>query len=103
MKKKKIKIDKLDTELLLDEFKGMYEPKNRIIDGIILKGQNELTKGQVPQVVLQRVVGTIYQVVFIEKITIGVRVGETFKKMEELAKANGCLSFGSLLNCRYEW
>ena len=59
MKKEKIKIDKQEVELLLDEFKGMYEPKNRIVDGIILKGQNELSKGQVPQLVLQRVVGTI--------------------------------------------
>ena len=38
MKKEKIKIDKQEVELLLNEFKGMYEPKNRIIDGIILKG-----------------------------------------------------------------
>ena len=103
MKKEKIKIDKQEVELLLDEFKGMYEPKNRIIDGIILKGQNELNKGQVPQLVLQRVVGTIYQVVFSEKITLGVRVGGTFKKMEELAKANDCSNFQSLFNCRYEW
>jgi len=103
MKKEKIKIDEQEAELLLNEFKEMYEPKNRIIDGIILKGQNELSKGQVPQVVLQHVVGTIYQVVFIEKVTIGDRAGEIFKKMDELARANDCLPFGTLFNCRYEW
>ncbi|WP_281419380.1 hypothetical protein [Clostridium psychrophilum] len=36
MKKDNIKVDKQDVELLLDEFKGMSEPKNKIIDGIIL-------------------------------------------------------------------
>ncbi|MBU3114442.1 hypothetical protein [Clostridium lacusfryxellense] len=100
---KKEKIDKQEVELILVEFKAMYEPKNRIIDGILLKGQNELSKGQVPQLVLQRVVGTIYQVIFIEKVNLGIRVGVTFKKMEELAKANDCMNFGSLFNCRYDW
>ncbi|WP_246578051.1 hypothetical protein [Clostridium psychrophilum] len=42
------------------------------------------------------------QVVFIEKVTLGVKVGEMFKKMESLAKTNDCFSFGSLFNCRYE-
>lgn len=67
MKKEKIKVDKQDVELLLDEFKWMYEPKNKIIDGLILKEQNELNKYQV---------------------TLGVRVDEMFKKMESLAKTN---------------
>ena len=103
MKKEKINIDEQEAELLLNEFKEMYEPKNRIIEGIILKGQNELSKGKVPQVVLQHVVGTIYQVVFIEKVIVGDRAGEIFKKMDELARANDCLPYGTLFSCRYEW
>lgn len=72
MKKKKISIEK-QTELLLNDFKEKYEPKNKIIDEIILKGQNELSKGQIPQVVLKHVVLAIYRVVFIEKVTVGER------------------------------
>jgi hypothetical protein len=52
------KIDE-QAELLLSKFNEMYEPKNKIIDGIILRGQNELSKGQVPQVALKHVVGAI--------------------------------------------
>lgn len=48
----------------------MYEPKNKIIDEIILKEQNNLTKGQIPQIVLKHVVVAIYRVVFIEKVTV---------------------------------
>ncbi|MCD2346172.1 hypothetical protein [Clostridium guangxiense] len=72
MKKKKISIEK-QTELLLNDFQEKYEPKNKIIDEIILKGQNELSKGQIPQVVLKHVVLAIYRVVFIEKVTVGER------------------------------
>lgn len=90
MKKEKIRIEE-QTELLLNEFKEIYEPKNKIIDEIILKGQNELSKGQIPQVVLKHVVGAIYRVVFIEKVTVGDRAGEILKKMDKLSRSNGCL------------
>ncbi|URZ04428.1 hypothetical protein [Clostridium felsineum] len=88
MKKEKIKIEK-QVEILLNEFKEMYEPKNKIIDEIILKGQNELMKGQIPQVILQHIVSAIYRVVFIEKVTIGNKAGEILKKMDKLSRSNG--------------
>ncbi|MDR3598055.1 hypothetical protein [Clostridium sp.] len=96
MKKEKIRIEE-QTELLLNEFKEIYEPKNKIIDEIILKGQNELSKGQIPQVVLKHVVGAIYRVVFIEKVTVGDRAGEILKKMDKLSRSNGWLPFGILI------
>lgn len=85
---KKMKIEE-QAELLLNEFKEVYEPKNKIIDEAILKRQKELSKGAIPQVVLQRVVGAIYQTVFIEKITIGDRGYEVLKKMDKLSRSNG--------------
>lgn len=88
MKKEKISIEE-QAELLFNEFKEIYEPKNKIIDEIIFKGQNELSKGQIPQVVLQHVVGAIYRVVFIEKVTVGDRAGEILKKMDKLSRSNG--------------
>ncbi|MCR3760889.1 hypothetical protein [Clostridium felsineum] len=88
MKKEKIKIEK-QVEILLNEFKEMYEPKNKIIDEIILKGQNELMKGQIPQVILQHIVSAIYRVVFIEKVTVGNKAGEILKKMDKLSRSNG--------------
>ena len=97
---KKIKIEE-QAELLLNEFKEMYEPKNKIIDEIILKEQNELSKGKIPQVVLQHVVGAIYRVVFIEKVTVGDRAGEILKKMDKLSRSNGYLPFGTLFNIRF--
>lgn len=96
MKKEKIRIEE-QAELLLNEFKEMYEPKNKIIDEIILKGQNELSKGQVPQVVLKHVVLGIYQVVFIEKVTVGDRAYEILQKMDKLSRSNGWLPFGTLI------
>jgi hypothetical protein len=96
---KKIKIEE-QAELLLHEFKEVYEPKNKIIDEIILNGQNELSKGQIPQVVLQHVVRAIYQVVFVEKVTVGDRAGETLKKMDKLSRSNGYFPFGTLFNIR---
>jgi hypothetical protein len=96
MKKEKIRIEQ-QAELLLNEFKEIYEPKNKIIDEIILKGQNELSKGQIPQVVLKHVVGAIYRVVFIEKVTVGDRAGEILKKMDKLSRSNGWLPFGILI------
>jgi hypothetical protein len=97
---KKIKIEE-QAELLLNEFKEMYEPKNKIIDEIILNEQNKLSKGQIPQVVLKHVVGAIYQVVFIEKVTVGDRAGEILKKMDKLSRSNGYLPFGTLFNIRF--
>ena len=85
---KKRKIDE-QAELLLNEFKEMYEPKNKIIDEIILKEQNELSKGEIPQVVLQHLVGAIYRIIFIEKVTIGDRAGEILKEMDKLSISNG--------------
>jgi len=97
---KKIKLEE-QVELLLNEFKEMYEPKNKIIDEIILNEQNKLSKGQIPQVVLKHVVGAIYQVVFIEKVTVGDRAGEILKKMDKLSRSNGYLPFGTLFNIRF--
>jgi hypothetical protein len=97
---KKINIEE-HAELLLNEFKEIYEPKNKIIDEIILKEQNELSKGQIPQVVLQHVVGAIYRVVFTEKITVGDSAGEILKKMDKLSRSNGYLPFGTLFNIRF--
>ncbi|MBD7913381.1 MULTISPECIES: hypothetical protein [Clostridium] len=93
---KKIKIDE-QAQFLLNEFKEMYEPKNRTIDEIILKGQNELSKGKIPQVVLQHVVSAIYRVVLIEKVTVGDRAGETLKKIDKLSRSNGYLPFGTII------
>lgn len=92
MKKEKIGVDK-QGELLLNEFKEIYQPKNKIIDEIILNGQNELSKGQIPQVVLKHTVSAIYRVVFIEKVTVGDRAGEILKKMDKLSRSNGYLLF----------
>lgn len=97
---KKIKIDE-QAELLLNEFKEKYEPKNRTIDEIILNGQNELVKGQTPQVVLQHVVSAIYRVVFVEKVTVGDRAYETLKSMDKLSRSNGNLTFRTLFNIRF--
>ncbi|WP_234117926.1 hypothetical protein [Clostridium hydrogenum] len=100
MKKEKIKIEE-QAELLLNEFKEKYEPKNQIIDRIILNGQNQLSKGQIPQVVLKHVVGGVYQAVFIEKITVGNSAGEVLEKMDKLSRSNGWLNFGTLFNMRF--
>ncbi len=100
MKKEKIKIDE-QTELLLNEFKENYEPKNRTIDGIILNAQNELRRGQVPQVVLQHVVSAIYRVVLVEKVTVGDSAYETLKIMDKLSRSNGNLPFRTLFNIRF--
>jgi hypothetical protein len=94
------KIDE-QAELLLSKFNEMYEPKNKIIDEIILSGQNELSKGQIPQVALEHVVGAIYRVVFIEKVTVGDRAGEILKEMDKLSRSNGYLPFGTLFNIRF--
>ncbi|MDD3223641.1 MAG: hypothetical protein PHX70_02860 [Clostridium sp.] len=58
-----------------------------------MKGQNELRKGQVPQVVLKHVVDAIYRVVFIEKVTVEDKIGEIFKKMDKLSRPKGYLIF----------
>ncbi len=60
-----------------------------------MKGQNALSKGQIPQVVLKRVVGPIYQVIFIEKVTVGDKAYEILKEMDRLSSSNGYLSFGT--------
>jgi hypothetical protein len=99
MKKEKVKIDE-QAEHLLNEFKEVYEPKNKIIDGIIMKGQNELSKGQVPQVVMKHVVTAAYRVVFIEKVTVGDKAGEVLKKMDKLSRSNGYLLFVNPFNLR---
>lgn len=96
MKKKKISIEE-QAELLLNEFKEMYEPKNKIIDEIILKEQNNLSKGQIPQVVLKHVVVAIYRVVFIEKVTVGDRAYKILQKMDKLSRSNDWLPFGILI------
>ena len=92
MKKEKIGVDK-QAELLLNEFKEIYQPKNKIIDEIILNGQNELSKGQIPQVLLKHAVSAIYRVIFIEKVTVGDRAGEILKEMDKLSRSNGYLLF----------
>ncbi|WP_026885710.1 hypothetical protein [Clostridium beijerinckii] len=96
MKKEKIRIEE-EAELLLNEFKEMYEPKNKIIDDIILNGQNELSKGKIPQVVLKHVVVGIYRVVFIEKITTGDRAYKVLQKMDKLSRSNGWLPLGTII------
>ena len=96
MKKEKIKIEE-QAALLLNEFKEVYEPKNKIIDEIILNGQNELSKGKIPQVVLKQVVGGIYRVVFIEKITTGDRAYKVLQKMDKLSRSNGWLPLGTII------
>ena len=98
--KKKIKIE-VQAELLLNEFKEVYEPKSEHIDRIILGGLNALRRGDIPQVVLKRVVVPIYQVIFIEKITVGDRGYEILKKMDKLSRSNGWLPFGNLFNIRF--
>lgn len=100
MKKEKISIEE-QAELLLSEFKEIYEPKNKIIDEIILREQKNLSKGQIPQVVLKHVVGAIYQVVFIEKVTVGDRAYQVLKNMDKLSRSNGWLPFGTLFNVRF--
>lgn len=93
MKKEKVKIDE-QAEILLNEFKEKYEPKNKIIDGIILDGLNELSKGKILQVVLKHVVVAIYRVVFVEKVIVGDRAYEVLQSMDKLSRANGWLPFG---------
>ncbi|AAK78209.1 hypothetical protein BJV85_004031 [Clostridium acetobutylicum] len=100
MKKKKIKVEE-QAKLLLNEFKDIYEPKNKIIDEVILKGQNELNKDQIPQVVLKHVVSGIYQVVFIEKVTVGDKAYKILTQMDKLSRSNGYLPFGTLFNIRF--
>lgn len=90
MKKEKIKIED-QGKILLDEFNEVYEPKNKIIDGIILNAQKELSKGKIPQVVMKHVVSGVYSTVFIEKITVGDKAAEVLKKMDKLSRANGYL------------
>lgn len=97
--KKKIKVDE-QTQILLNEFKEKYKPKNKIIDKIIVNAQKDLSKGQVPQVVLKRFVSSIYWTVFTEKITVGDSVSEILKKMDKLSRSNGYLPFGTLFNIR---
>ncbi|AGX42718.1 hypothetical protein [Clostridium saccharobutylicum] len=93
MKREKISIEE-QAELLLNEFKEMYEPKNKIIDEIILKEQNNLSKGEIPQVVLKHVVVAIYRVVFIEKVTVGDSAYKLLQRMDKLSRSNGWLPFG---------
>ncbi|GKX65018.1 hypothetical protein [Inconstantimicrobium mannanitabidum] len=93
MKKKKIRIEE-QAELLLNEFKEVYEPKNKTIDEIILDGQNKLSKGQIPQVVLQHLVEAIYRVVLIEKVTVGDKAYEILKNIDKLSRSNGWLPCG---------
>ncbi|QAA33016.1 hypothetical protein [Clostridium manihotivorum] len=95
MKKEKIKIEE-QAKLLLDEFNEVYEPKNKIIDDIILYGQNELSKGKIPQVVLKHVVGGVYRVVFIDKVTVGDRAYKVLKEMDKLSRSNGWLPIGTI-------
>lgn len=97
MRKKKMKIKIEDqAALLLSEFKEVYEPKNKDIDEIILNGQIELSKGKIAQVVLTHVFNQIYQMVFIDKITVGDNGYELLQKMDRLSRKNGWLPFGLL-------
>lgn len=96
MKKEKIRIEE-QAKLLLNEFKEVYENKNGTIDGIILKGQNELNNGKIPQIVLQHAVGAIYRAVVSEKVTVGDMAGEILKKMDKLSRSNGYLPFGTII------
>lgn len=100
MKKEKISIEE-QAELLLNEFKEMYEPKNKIIDEIILKEQINLSKGQIPQVVLKHLVEGIYRVVLIEKVTVGDKAYRVLQDMDKLSRANGWLPFVTLSNVFY--
>ena len=95
--RKKINIDE-ETKKLLNEFKEAYNPKNKFIDEILIKAQTSLIKGQVPQVVLQRVVAAVYQIVFIERFTVGDNAGQILKRMDKLSRSNGYLPFGTLFN-----
>ncbi|CUU49280.1 hypothetical protein [Clostridium beijerinckii] len=92
MKKEKIKIDE-QAKILLKEFKEIYEPKNKIIDEIILNGENELSKNRIPQVVLKHVVSGICRVIFLERTTVGDKAGEIMKNMDKLSRSNGYLLF----------
>ena len=95
MKKEKIKIEE-QARLLLNEFNELYEPKSKVIDEIILSGQNDLSKGKIPQVVLKHVVAGVYRVVFIEKVTVGDRAYKVLKEMDKLSRSNGWLPIGNL-------
>lgn len=66
-----------------------------------MKGQNELNKDQIPQVVLKHVVSGIYQVVFIEKVTVGDKAYKILTQMDKLSRSNGYLPFGTLFNIRF--
>lgn len=92
MKKEKISIEE-KAEFLLSEFNEKYEPKNRDIAEIIFNGQNELSNGKIPQVVLKHVVSAIYQLAFIDKVTVGDSAYEILKEMDKLSRSNGWLPF----------
>ena len=100
MKKEKINIEE-QAELLLNEFKEIYEPKNKSIEKLIFTEQNELWNGQIPQVVLKRVVSGIYWIVFTEKVTVGDKAGEILKKMNKLSMSKGYPLLGTLFNIRF--
>lgn len=82
-----MKINK-EIELLLNEFKESYEPKNRTIDVIIEKAEVDLKKGKIPEIILQKFVTGIYSACFVEKIKVGDKAYATLKKMEKISKSN---------------
>lgn len=94
---KKMKIEE-QAKLLLNAFKEAYEPKNKFIEEIVARGQYELNKGQIPQVALKKVTVSIYQIILVEKITIGDRAGELLNQMQKLSRSNGFLGLGALFN-----
>lgn len=98
-KKNKLKIED-ETLQLLENFKNTYAPKNQVIEEIIYNAETDLKNGQIPQVVLQKFVGAIYSVCFVEKIKVGNDVSPILNRMDKLSRSNGWLPFGGLFNLR---
>lgn len=94
---KKMKIEE-QAKFLLNAFKKAYEPKNKFIEEIIAGGEYELNKGQIPQVALKKVTVSIYQIILVEKITIGDHAGELLNQMQKLSRSNGFWGLGALFN-----
>lgn len=98
-KNNKIKIED-EVFQLLEEFRNIYNPKNPVIEEIICNAKSDLEKGQVPQVVLQKFIGSIYSMSFIEKIKFGNDINPILKKMDKLSRSNGFLQLGGLSTFR---
>lgn len=86
----KIKSNKqiaLAAAKLVELFKKQYHPSNIKIDIFLNQAQQALKERQIaPQIIMEKLVKNVYELVLKEKITIGNEAFKTLKAMEELAR-----------------